>query len=187
MKTWIVRFASLYVFNLAVLFLIGLLLPNVSVGWAALWAAVILTAATIWLKPVIAKMFAGAASKTANQRTGLAEKLVQYGIVFVVELIVWILVVIFSGVRVGGWFWGWVIPPVLLAIAWIIYDVVDDRIQRTAGDLYDRADAGIRGARGSSAASAPAAPSAATREGTAELKDGLTAEQRAMLDDLGKS
>ncbi len=185
MKTWIVRFASLYVFNLAVLLVIGFVLPHVAVGWSALWASVILTAATIWLKPVVSRMFSGAASKTAGQRTGFAEKLVQYGIVFVVELIIWILVVIFSGVRVGGFFWGWVIPPVLLALAWIVYDRVDDRIQQTAGDLYDRADAGIRGARGDAAA-APAAPSAASREGAAELKDGLTAEQRAMLDDLGK-
>lgn len=185
MKIWIVRFASLYVFNLVMLFVLGLLLPNVSVGWAALWASVILTAATLWLKPLISKAFTGAARKSAGQRTGLAEKLVQYGIVFVVELIVWILVVTFSGVRVGGWFWGWVIPPIALAIAWIVYDLVDDRIQRTAGDLYDRADAGIRGARGNTA-EAPT-PTAAGREGATELQDGLTAEQRTMLDDLGKS
>lgn len=186
MKTWIVRFASLYVFNLVVLLLIGLLLPNVSVGWAALWASIVLTAATIWLKPLISKVFTGATRRSAAPRTRLAEKLVQYGIVFVVDLLVWIVVVIFSGVRVGGWFWGWVIPPILLAIAWIIYDQVDDRIQRTAGDLYDRADAGIRGARGDRAVD-PAAPTAARREGAAELRDGLTAEQRKMLDDLGKS
>lgn len=147
MKTWVVRFASLYVFNLVVLLLLGILLPSVSVGWAALWASVILTAATIWLKPLISKMFTGAARKSAGSRTGLAEKIVQYGIVFIVELLVWILVVVFSGVKVGGWFWGWVIPPVLLVIAWIIYDVVDDRIQRTTGDLYDKANAGIRGSR----------------------------------------
>lgn len=186
MKTWVVRFASLYVFNLVVLLLLGILLPSVSVGWAALWASVILTAATIWLKPLISKMFTGAARKSAGSRTGLAEKIVQYGIVFIVELLVWILVVVFSGVKVGGWFWGWVIPPVLLVIAWIIYDVVDDRIQRTTGDLYDKANAGIRGSRGSAAVS-PAAPTAASREGAAELQDGLTAEQRKMLDDLGKS
>ncbi|MCT9002723.1 hypothetical protein [Microbacterium memoriense] len=186
MKTWIVRFASLYVFNLVVLFAVGLLLPNVSVGWAALWASVILTAATLWLKPVVSKIFTGAARKSAGQRTRLGEKLVQYGIVFLVELIIWVLVVIFSGVRVGGFFWGWVIPPILLAIAWIIYDLADDRIHRTAGELYDKADAGIRGTRGTTAA-APAAPTAAGREGAAELRDGLTAEQRRMLDELGKS
>jgi hypothetical protein len=99
MKIWIVRFVSLYVFNLAVLWVIGLLLRPVSVGLNALWASIILTAATIWLKPVISKAFSGAAAKSAESRTKAGEKLVQYGLVFVVELIIWILVVIFSGVR----------------------------------------------------------------------------------------
>lgn len=185
MKTWIVRFASLYAFNLVVLLLIGLLLPSVSVGWAALWSSVLLTAATIWLKPLISKLFTGAANKSAGQRTAAGETLVQYGIVFVVDLLIWIFVVIFSGVRVGGFFWGWVIPPIVLLIAWIIYDRVDDRIQATAGDLYDKAEAGIRGTRRSTATTgaAPAVDPAVRQE----LNDGLTPEQRRMLDDLGTS
>lgn len=182
MKTWIVRFASLYVFNLVVLLLIGLLMRPVAVGWSALWASVVLTAATIWLKPVIARMFTGAARKSASQRTALGEKLVQYGIVFVVELIVWVLVVLLSRVHVHGFFWGWVIPPIILLVAWIIYDRVDDRIEAKASSIYDRATGAVRG---SSAEQAP--PSAAATEGAAELGDGLTAEQRRMLDDLGKS
>lgn len=182
MKTWVVRFASLYAFNVVVLLLIGLLSPAVAVGWSALWASIVLTAATIWLKPLITKGFAGAARSSASQRTAAGEKLVQYGIVFVVELIIWVLVVMFSGVNVRGFFWGWVIPPIFLLIAWIVYDRVDDAIEAKTGSLYDRATGGIRGSQ-----PAPAAPSAATRDGAAELKDGLTAEQRKMLDDLGKS
>ena len=38
MKTWIVRFVSLYVFNVVVLLVIGLLTPA-HVGWAAIWAS----------------------------------------------------------------------------------------------------------------------------------------------------
>ncbi len=139
MKSWVVRFVSLYVFNVVVLLLIGLLLPSVQVGWAALWAAVLLTAATIWLKPVVTRLFTGAAKKSASERTAVGEKLVQYGIVLVVELIVWALVVLFSGVDVRGWFWGWVIPPILLLLAWVVYDLVDDRIEARTGSLYDRA------------------------------------------------
>lgn len=142
MKAWVVRFVSLYVFNVLVLLLIGALLPQVRVGWAALWASVILTAATIWLKPFVATLFRGAARRSASQRTALGEKLVQYGIVFLVELIVWVLVVVFSGVDVAGWFWGYVIPPILLLLAWVVYDIVDDRIERGTGDLYDRATGG---------------------------------------------
>jgi len=142
MKTWVVRFVSLYVFNVVVLLLIGLLLPQVRVGWAALWAGIVLTAATLWLKPLITRLFTGSAAKTASQRTRTGEKLVQYGIVFVVELIIWILVVVFSGVDVRGFFWGYVLPPIILLIAWIVYDVVDDRIEGSAGELYDRATGG---------------------------------------------
>ncbi|MGB4777859.1 hypothetical protein [Microbacterium sp.] len=189
MRAWIVRFASLYVFTLVVLLLIGLLLPSVRVGWAALWASVLLTAATIWLKPLISRAFTRAAAKSASERTAVGEKLVQYAIVFIVELIVWVLVVLFSGVRVGGFFWGWVIPPILLLVAWVVYDLVDDRIRATAGDLYDRASTGIRPSKGAADADATgsAIPSAAAREDVDELRDGLTAEQRRMLDELGKS
>ncbi|GAA3897073.1 hypothetical protein [Microbacterium invictum] len=179
MKSWIVRFGSLYVFNIVVLLLIGVL-PSVRVGWAVLWAALVLALATIWLKPLITKLFTGSAAKSAGDRTKAGEKVVQYGIVFVVELIIWILVVLLSGVNVSGFFWGWALPPVFLLIAWIIYDQIDDKVETRAGALYDRATGG----RAASVdAAAPASPAAQT--GREELKDGLTPEQRKMLDDLG--
>lgn len=184
MKSWIVRFASLYMFNVLVLLLIGFLLPSVQVGWAALWAAVVLTAATIWLKPLVTRFFTRSAAKSAGQRTRTGEKLVQYGIVFVVELLVWALVVLASGVEVGGFFWGWLVPPLLLLVAWIVYDRVDDALEARTGRLYDRAHAGIRGPATSVT---PAAPSREEAIGREELRDGLTPEQRRMLDDLGKS
>ncbi|RZI96103.1 MAG: hypothetical protein EOO67_01180 [Microbacterium sp.] len=183
MKSWIVRFVSLYVFNVAVLLLIGALLTSVRVGWAALWASVVLTAATIWLKPVITRMFAGATKKSASQRTAVGEKVVQYASVFVVELIVWMLVVVFSGVDVRGWFWGYLLPPLFLLIAWMIYDVVDDRIEARAGSLYDRAR-NRGGAPAAGVTTAEAAPPV-SRDARQEASDGLTPEQRRMLDELG--
>ncbi|GAA5038770.1 hypothetical protein ACFQRL_01925 [Microbacterium fluvii] len=183
MKTWIVRFASLYVFDVAVLLVVGWLLPSVSVGWAALWAALLLTALTLWVKPVISRWFSSRAAKSAHERTKAGEKLVQFALVFIVELIVWVLVVLLSGVNVRGFFWGWVLPPIALLIAWIIYDAIDDKVEARAGALYDSATGGIRGSKTDAAATSPASPAAA--EGRAELNDGLTAEQRRMLDDLG--
>ncbi len=179
MRKWIVRFVSLYVFDVVVLLLMGLL-PGVRVGWAALWGAVILTAATIWLKPLITKMFRGLTAKSSSQRTKLGEKLVQFGLVFVVELIVWLLVVWFSGVDVKGWFWGWILPPIALLIAWIVYDAVDDRIEARAGAVYDKATGGK-----ATDAADPAIPSATEQSARRELQDGLTDEQRKMLDELG--
>ncbi|MET0296525.1 MAG: hypothetical protein ABW024_03925 [Microbacterium sp.] len=182
MKAWLVRFVSLYVFNVVVLLLVGWLLPGVNVGWAAFWASVILTAATIWLKPAVTKLFRGMAARSADQRTRLGEKLVQWGLVLIVEIIVWVLVVLLSRVNVTGWFWGWVLPPIALLIAWAIYDAIDDKVEARAGALYDKATRGR--SVSTDTAAPPVAPSPAAQAGRRELKDGLTDEQRRMLDEL---
>lgn len=181
MKKWVVRFLSLLVFNIVVLLVIGFL-PSVHVGWSALWAGIIVTAATIWIKPAILSFFRSRAAKSASTRTKAGEKLVQGALVFIVALIVWVLTVTFSGANVTGWFWGYVLPPVILLIGWAIYAAIDDRVEAHAGALYDRAtgkktaDAGATGI--------PSVPSPAVKS---EWHDGLTEEQRRMLDELGKS
>lgn len=181
MKNWLIRAVSLYVFNVAALLLIGLLMRSVSVGWHALWASVVLTLATLAIKPALLKVFRGSVAKSADSRTRLGEKLVQYGLVFAAELIIWVLTVLLSGVNVHGWFWGYVLPPVYLLIAWVIYDLVDDRIENKARELIGTTTAKVRG---TDAAAPAAAPSPETQAGRAELNDGLTPEQRRMLDEL---
>lgn len=195
MKAWIVRFASLYAFDVVVLLLIGAFTPGVRVGWSALWAAVILTAATIWLKPLVHRWFRSLASRSTSRRSTLSEKLVQYGLVLAVAAIVWAIVVVFTGVRVSGffWFWGWVSPPLFLTLAWAIYDLVDDRIEAAAGRLYERAT--TRGsatgpaAPASSPSSTPGAgPASGPRPASSDTRpsrdDGLTDEQRRLFDEL---
>ncbi len=182
MKKWIVRFVSLLVFNVVVLLLIGFLTPA-RVGWAALWAGIVLTALVIWVKPLIAKWFGSMAARSADQRTKAGEKVVQFLLALAIAFIVWILTVVLTGVGVSGWFWGYVLPPVILLIGWAIYDAIDDRVEAHAGALYDRARGATPKAEGSDAA--PAVPSPETRAGRRELKDGLTDEQRRMLDELG--
>jgi len=182
MKKWVVRFLSLLVFNVIVLLIIGWFTPA-RVGWSALWAGVLLTALTIWIKPVITKGFQSMTAKSASQRTKVGEKLVQGVLVFVVALIVWIVTVVFSGVSVGGWFWGYILPPVIILVGWAIYDAIDDRVEGHAGALYDKAT----GKKATDATSAATLTSAESAAGKRELQDGLTDEQRRMLDDLGKS
>jgi len=185
MKNGIVRFAALYVFNVAVLLLIGLLLPGVSVGLNALWASVILTLAALFVKPLLAGAFRRSAAKSASERTRTGEKIVQYVLVYLVELIIWVLTVWLSGVRASG-FWAFVLPPLALLFGWMIYDQIDDRMRAKAGEIYDSVQARVKsGAK--SPSSAPAAPpeSTETRAARDELSDGLTAEQRRMLDELG--
>ena len=205
MRAWIIRFASLYVFDVVVLLVIGALVPGVRVGLAALWAGAVLAAATIWLKPLIHRWFRSMAARSAAQRSWLAEKLVQYVVVLGVAAIIWVLLVLFTGVNVRGFVFGWFVPPIFLLIAWAIYDLVDDRIEARAAELYDRATAGrrattgpdVRGsvppvppapagfapgsAPGSAGFTPPAAPGSAA---SARRDDGLTDEQRRMLDGL---
>lgn len=180
MKKWIVRFATLFVFNVVVLLVIGLLMKSVVVGWSALWAGVVLTLATMLIKPWLHAFFQKRAAKSAGQRTKIAEKLVQFVLLFIVALIVWVLVVFLSGVNVSGVLWWWVTPPVILVIGWAIYDAIDDRVESHAGALYDRATGGA----GSAGTDAVSSPSAESQAGRRELKDGLTDEQRRMLDEL---
>jgi len=182
MKAWFVRFVSLYVFNVAVLLIVGWIMPAVRVGFAALWAGLILTAATIWLKPLIRKAFTGMAAKSANERTKFGETLVQWGLVFIVELIVWIAVVLFSGVHVRGFFWGWVLPPIALLIAWAIYAAIDDRVEAKTSAIFGMATDGRSESVDAAGTSAP--PSPAADAGRRELRDGLTDEQRKLFDEL---
>lgn len=182
MRKWIVRFGSLLVFNVAVLLVIGWLTPA-QVGWAAIWAGVVLTALTLWIKPAVQRWFQSMAAKSANQRTKLGEKLVQFVLVFLVALGVWVVTVLVSGVSVGGWFWGWVLPPVFILIGWAIYDAIDDRVETHADALYGKATGGS--AVDAADAGTPAVEAPETGKARRELQDGLTEEQRRMLDELG--
>lgn len=181
MKNGIVRFAALYVWNVAVLMLIGLLFRSVSVGLHALWAAVVLTLAALFVKPALGTAFRRSAAKSSAQRTGVGEKVVQYALVYLVELILWVGTVLLSGVSARG-FAGFALPPLILLVGWVIYDLVDDRLRAKAGDVYDAVQTRMSG-RPSAAASAPDSP--ATAEARRELNDGLTPEQRRMFDELG--
>lgn len=179
MKKWIVRFCSLLLFNVVVLLLIGLLTPA-HVGWAALWAGIVMTVLVIWVKPLVTKWFRSMAAKSAHERTKLGEKLVQAVLAVAVAFVVWIGTVLLSGVSISGWLWGWIVPPVILLIGWAIYDAIDDRVEARTGALYDKAT----GSRTEQAMDAAAPPSRAQTLGRRELDDGLTDEQRKMFNDL---
>lgn len=180
MRSWIVRFASLYVFNVVVLLVIGLLTPA-RVGLAVIWAAVVMTLAELFVRPLLQKVFTGAAAKSASQRTRIGEAMVQGLIVLAVAAVVWAITLLLSSAGTGGsWFWAWVLPPVIITIGWFVYARIDSRLQARAGALYDRALS-----RSSSTTAVASGTAGGDAEGRAELQDGLTPEQRRLLDELG--
>ena len=122
------------------------------------------------------------AAGSASKRTKVGEKLVQAGLVLAVSALVWVLVVVFSGVRVVG-AWGWILPPILLLVAWAIYDAVAVKLEAQGHKLYDKAMGGP--AMQGGAPTTTVHETRAKRAAKEELKDGLTPEQRRMLDELG--
>lgn len=183
MKAWIVRFVSLYVFNVVVLLVIGLLTPA-HVGFAVIWAAAVMTLAELFVRPFAQKRIAARAARDSGTRTKAGEAIVQTVVVLAVAAIIWVITLVLSGVDArGSWFWAWVLPPVIIAIGWGVYSLVSDKVEAQAGVYYDKAGAGLRGGT----STAPTTDAPATARGRTELDDGLTPEQRKMLDDLGRS
>src|SRR5690606_38974361 len=138
MKNWIVRFVVLLAFNIVVLLVIGLLTPA-RVGWSAIWAGIVLTLLTMWVRPALTKWFAARAAKTAHQRTKAGEAVTQVGIVLLIALVVWVITVLLSGVSAGLNPFAYLLPPILLAIGWWVYELIAQRAEAHAGALYDRA------------------------------------------------
>lgn len=182
MKKWIVRFVVLLAFNILVLLVIGWITPA-RVGWSALWAGIVLTLLTMFVRPLLTRWIGGRAEKSAGGRTSAGNGLAQAGVVLLIAAIVWIATVVFSGVTAGLNPLAWILPPIVLAVGWWVYDLIALHAESHAGALYDRATGANPVARDASTPPIPPSPSAAA--GRRELKDGLTDEQRRMLDELG--
>lgn len=146
-RKWVVRLGSLFVFNIVVLTLIIVLIEPVRAGrsflgsiMAVAGAGVVLTLATVWIKPALSKALGSAASNKGATMSAGGRRAIAYLAVFAVAFVIWLLTVLLTAINVTGWFWGYVLPPLALLIAWFIYDQIDDRIEREAGKLYDAAD-----------------------------------------------
>lgn len=180
MKKWLVRFVVLLAFNILVLLVIGWLTPA-RVGWSALWAGIVLTLLTMWVRPALTGWFRNRAAKSSGSRTKAGEFLVEVGIVLLIAFIVWIGTVLLSGVRIGLNPLGYILPPIILAAGWWVYELIASRAESHAGALYDRATGAPVGGADAASAVPPSPESQAARR---ELRDGLTDEQRRMLDEL---
>lgn len=143
-RAWFIRFVTLAVFNLIVLLLIVIFLPSVhGRPFGLLWGALLLTVLTIWIKPLLSSAASSQADRLSQGRSAGARRGFGALAVLIVALVVWLLLVWFSSIRVQGWFWGYVIPPIALLIAWFIYDAIDDQLERSVTRAYDS----VRGRR----------------------------------------
>ena len=113
----------------------------------------------------------------------------QFFLVLAIAFVVWVLTVIFSGVQVHGWILGWIIPPVFVLIGWAIYEAIDDRVEAHASERSRQGGCRHPRLKGDRHRRPQRPPFGRTVDPAArkELDDGLTAEQRQMLEDLGKS
>ncbi|MGC5166590.1 hypothetical protein [Luteimicrobium sp. DT211] len=146
MRRWFVRVGTAFVFNVLVLLVIFWLVPAVHGGWSVLWASLVFTAATLFLKPFFHRVLLSEGERLRDTRaTWLKGKLLTYGVSYVVALLIWILTVVFSSVSVSGFLWGWLVPPFIVLLGWIVYDQLDDALERKAGELYDAAEQKMRG------------------------------------------
>lgn len=146
MRKWIVRLGTLFVFNVVVLFIIGAAMDRVDLHFlAVLGAGLVLTLATVWIRPALSRMARSTASKQTAGSSRMVQWLVSALAVFLVAFAVWVLTVWLSDINVEGWLWGYLVPPLALLVAWFIYDLIADRLEARAAKVYDSADRKLSG------------------------------------------
>jgi hypothetical protein len=146
MKRWVVRVGTAFVFNVLVLLVILWLVPAVHGTWSVLWASLVFTLATLFVKPFFHRFFLAQGERLRDRNAAwLKGKLLTYLVSYVVALAIWILTVVFSGIHVSGLWWGWVAPPLIVLVGWIVYDQLDDALESKAGELYDAAEEKLTG------------------------------------------
>lgn len=144
-RAWVVRFGTLLVFNLLVLLIIVLFMRSVhGRPLGLLWAALVLTVATLWIKPALMRFARNRADGASANRDRAGQRFFAYLAVFAVAFVIWIGMILVTDVRVTGWFWGYLVPPLALLVAWFVYDLVDERLEEQSGRVYDAATRAIR-------------------------------------------
>ncbi|WP_223693568.1 phage holin family protein [Leifsonia poae] len=138
MRKWVLLVGVAFVINLILLLVVVLLLPQVKGGIGVLWAAIVLTAATVLIKPALTTFLTNRGTRLQSRASWLRGKTLTYLVDLVVTFAVFWIAVVFSSVRITS-FWGWFWGTLILWAGFIVYDLFEDRIRKRAGDLYDRA------------------------------------------------
>ncbi len=138
-RNWVIRLVSLYVFSYVAFIVMGLFNSSFRVGlFHAFWAALIFTLATVFVKPIVSSFAQKTAEGLKQGKTSTVGRIIEYVAVYVVALVIWWIVAAFTAAENTHW-WSMFVAPLFLMVAWIIYDIVDESIERTVAKGYDAA------------------------------------------------
>lgn len=138
-RNWVIRLVSLYAFSFVAFLVMGLVMPSFRIGfWHTFWAALIFTLATVFVKPIVSSFAQKTAAGLQQGKTPLVARIIEYVAVYIVAVIIWIIVTMLTSLHNTG-FWSFLIAPLFLWVAWIVYDIVDETIERAVGKGYDAA------------------------------------------------
>lgn len=138
-RNWVIRLVSLYIFSFVAFLLMGLIMPAFRIGfWHTFWAALIFTLATVFVKPIVSSFAQKTADGLKQGKTSTVGRIIEYVAVYIVAVVIWIIVTMLTSLHSTG-FWSFLIAPLFLWVAWIVYDIVDESIERTVAKGYDAA------------------------------------------------
>lgn len=131
MKSLAVRIAIALVFN-AITLWVASVLPGVRPGAGFLWAVVVFTAATLVVKPLMTGLLRRRWEGRSHRNTWLASKAATSCAGLLATWAILMVTTIFSnGFRISGLI-GWVAATVVIWLASLIYDFVDDGLEARA-------------------------------------------------------
>ncbi|MFJ4207384.1 hypothetical protein ACIPY2_02825 [Paenarthrobacter sp. NPDC089675] len=134
MKSLAVRIAIALVFN-AITLWVASVLPGVRLGAGFPWAVVVFTAATLLVKPLITWLLRRRRDGRPHRNTWLAGKAATSCAGLVATWAILMVTGIFSnGFRISGLV-GWVAATVVIWLASLIYDFVDDGLEARAHEF----------------------------------------------------
>lgn len=138
-RNWVIRLVSLYIFSFVAFLLLGFINSSFSNGFFHLfWSALIFTLATVFVKPIVSSFAQKTAEGLKQGKTSTAARVIEYVAVFAVALVIWLILSVLGAAQNPHWF-SWILSPVLLLVAWAIYDVVDEKIEAQVAKGYDAA------------------------------------------------
>ncbi|WP_139146450.1 hypothetical protein [Arthrobacter sp. SW1] len=147
MKAWAIRTVIAFVFNAITLWAMAIL-PGVRVGDGFLWVALAFTAANLLLRALAAAVFRNLDGEAAPRRYTSRPKAARLalaagaGVALSVGAL-WLTTSLAGGLALS-WPVGWVFATIVVWLASIIFETVDDGLEHKAQQLLAGPDAGTR-------------------------------------------